>query len=315
MSFSPGPGRSESQGTDHAGLSAESSPVLGLPFPLTLTFTLPVTDEEMINCAEPGRQMERLRAIMHRLRAPGGCPWDAEQTHASLVSNLIEEAYETVDAIRREDWVHLEEELGDLLLQVVFHSELAEEEGRCNFDDVARGVCDKLVRRHPHVYGDGEARDTSAVLSRWEEIKREEKGEDAEPYLHGVGRGLPALLRAAKLQKKAGKVGFDWPDVIGVLEKIEEELTEVKAELPPTGGEVTPALESEVGDLLFAVVNLARKLGIDPEVALEGTNVKFEERFAAMEQDLRERGSSLEEASLDEMEEGWVRSKGSGAPA
>tara|TARA_B100000959_G_scaffold193526_2_gene202387 strand:+ start:4576 stop:5400 length:825 start_codon:yes stop_codon:yes gene_type:complete len=274
-----------------------------------------VTDEEMINCAEPGRQMERLRAIMHRLRAPGGCPWDAEQTHASLVSNLIEEAYETVDAIRREDWVHLEEELGDLLLQVVFHSELTEEEGRCNFDDVARGVCDKLVRRHPHVYGDGKARDTSAVLSRWEEIKREEKGADAEPYLYGVGKGLPALLRAAKLQKKAGKVDFDWPDVSGVLGKVEEELAEVKAELPSPGGEVTPALECEVGDLLFAVVNLARKLGIDPEVALEGTNVKFEERFAAMEQELQERGSSLEEASLDEMEEGWVRAKGPGASA
>lgn len=267
----------------------------------------------MINCTERGRQVERLRAIMHRLRAPGGCPWDAEQTHASLVSNLIEEAYETVDAIQREDWVHLEEELGDLLLQVVFHSELAEEEGRYNLDDVAKGICDKLVRRHPHVYGDGDAQDTGTVLSRWEEIKREEKGDGAEPYLHGVGKGLPALLRAAKLQKKAGKVGFDWPDVTGVLDKIEEELAEVKAELPPVGGEVTPALEAEVGDLLFVVVNLARKLGMDPEVALEGTNVKFEKRFAAMEQELRERGSSLEEASLDEMEEGWVRVKESRA--
>ena len=155
--------------------------------------------------------------------------------------------------------------------------------------------------------------DTGTVLIGWEEIKREEKGDGAEPYLHGVGKGLPALLRAAKLQKKAGKVGFDWPDVTGVLDKIEEELAEVKAELPPAGGEVTPALEAEVGDLLFVVVNLARKLGMDPEVALEGTNVKFEKRFAAMEQELRERGSSLEEASLDEMEEGWVRAKESRA--
>ena len=268
----------------------------------------------MINCAEPGRQLERLRAIMHRLRAPGGCPWDAEQSHASLVSNLIEETYETVDAIRREDWVHLEEELGDLLLQVVFHAELAEEEERYNLDDIAKGICDKLVRRHPHVYGAGEARDTSEVLNRWEEIKREEKGAGSEPYLYGVGKGLPALLRAAKLQKKAGKVGFDWPEVAGVLAKIEEELAEVKAELPSAGEEATPALESEVGDLLFVVVNLARKLGMDPEVALEGTNVKFEKRFAAMEQDLRERGSSLEEASLDEMEGGWVRAKGGKAP-
>ena len=268
-----------------------------------------MTDEEMMNCVEPAQQMERLRAIMHRLRAPGGCPWDAEQTHASLVSNLIEEAYETVDAIRREDWVHLEEELGDLLLQVIFHSELAEEGGRYNLDDVARGICDKLVRRHPHVYSDGEAKDTSAVLNRWEEIKREEKGASEEPYLHGVGKGLPALLRATKLQKKAGKVGFDWPEVSGVVEKIEEELAEVKAELPAEGGEVTPALEAEVGDLLFVVVNLARKLGIDPEVALEGTNVKFEERFASLERELREEGRSLVEASLEEMEAGWQRAK------
>ena len=237
-----------------------------------------------------------------------------EQPVRSLVSNLIEEAYETVDAIRREDWVHLEEELGDLLLQVVFHAELAEEEERYNLDDIAKGICDKLVRRHPHVYGSGEARGTSEVLNRWEEIKREEKGAGSEPYLHGVGKGLPALLRAAKLQKKAGKVGFDWPEVAGVLAKIEEELAEVKAELPSAGEDAAPALESEVGDLLFAVVNLARKLGMDPEVALEGTNVKFEKRFAAMEQDLRERGSSLEGASLDEMEEGWVRAKGGEAP-
>ncbi len=269
-----------------------------------------MTDDEMINCAEPARQVERLRTIMHRLRAPGGCPWDAEQSHASLVSNLIEEAYETVDAIRREDWVHLEEELGDLLLQVVFHSELAQEAGRYDLDDVARGICAKLVRRHPHVYAEGDAETTEAVLGRWEEIKREEKGVSAEPYLHGVGKGLPALLRAAKLQKKAAKVGFDWPGVEGILEKIEEELGEVKAELPAEGGEVTPELESEVGDLLFVVVNLARKLGIDPEVALEGTNVKFEERFAAMEAGLKRSGRSLEEANLGEMERGWQVAKG-----
>lgn len=255
--------------------------------------------------------MERLRAIMHRLRAPGGCPWDAEQTHASLVSNLIEETYETVDTIRREDWKHLEEELGDLLLQVVFHSELAEEAGRHTLDDVARGICDKLVRRHPHVFAEGEARDTEAVLGRWEEIKRAEKGASDEAYLHGVGKGLPALLRSAKLQKKAGKVGFDWPDVAGVLAKIEEELGEVRAEVElHVGGEATAALEEEVGDLLFAVVNLARKLGLDPEVALEGTNVKFEDRFASMESALRADGLSLEEASLEQMEERWQAAKG-----
>ena len=255
--------------------------------------------------------MERLRAIMHRLRGPGGCPWDAEQSHSSLISNLIEETYETVDAIRREDWVHLEEELGDLLLQVVFHGELAEEAGRYNLDDIARGICDKLVRRHPHVYSDGHAKDTNAVLNRWEEIKREEKGHEEQPYLHGVGKGLPAALRAGKLQKKAGKVGFDWPDLAGVLSKIEEEFQEVKDELPPVGAGATPALEAEVGDLLFSVVNLARKLGIDPEAALEGANVKFADRFAAMEKGLLEEGRSLEEASLGEMEHGWERAKAS----
>ena len=269
-----------------------------------------MTDDEMVNCAEPARQVERLRAIMHRLRAPGGCPWDAEQSHASLVSNLIEEAYETVDAIRREDWVHLEEELGDLFLQVIFHSELAEEAGRHNLDDVTRGICDKLVRRHPHVYGDGDAQDTESVLGRWEEIKREEKGVSEEPYLHGVGKGLPAVLRAAKLQKKAGKVGFDWPGVDGVLSKIEEELGEVRAELSNEGEAATQALESEVGDLLFAVVNLARKLGMDPEVALEGTNVKFEKRFATMERALDAQKQSLEAATLEKMENAWQAAKG-----
>ena len=267
-----------------------------------------MTDEEMIN-GEGSRQVERLRAIMHRLRAPGGCPWDAEQTHGSLVSNLIEEAYETVDAIRREDWEHLQEELGDLLLQVVFHSELAEEAGRYSLEEVARGICDKLVRRHPHVFADGEANDTEAVLGRWEEIKRAEKGVSEEPYLHGVGSGLPAVLRAAKLQKKAAKVGFDWPGVEGILEKIEEEMREVRAELE--GCEGSAALESEVGDLLFSVVNLARRLGIDPEVALEGTNVKFEDRFGVMEEALSAEGQSLQEADLDEMERQWERAKGS----
>ena len=271
-----------------------------------------MTDDEMINCGEPARQVERLRAIMHRLRAPGGCPWDAEQSHASLVSNLIEEAYETVDAIRREDWLHLEEELGDLLLQVVFHSELAEEAGRHDFDEVARGICEKLVRRHPHVFAGGEAETSDAVLGRWEEIKREEKGASAEPYLHGVGQGLPATLRAAKLQKKASKVGFDWPGVEGVLEKIAEELAEVREEWAQQGhneSESSAALQAEVGDLLFSVVNLARRLGIDPEVTLEATNVKFADRFGIMEEALKNEGQSLQEADLDEMEKHWERAK------
>ena len=155
-----------------------------------------MTDEEMMTCADKGRQIERLRAIMHRLRAPGGCSWDAEQTHESLVSNLLEEAYEVVAAIRSGDGENLQEELGDLLLQVVFHSELAAERADFDLDDVARGISEKLIRRHPHVYGESTADDSGAVLKQWEEIKRAEKGNEDQPYLHGVGKGLPATLRA-----------------------------------------------------------------------------------------------------------------------
>lgn len=258
-----------------------------------------MTDEEMIGCREPARQLERLRAIMHRLRAPGGCPWDAEQTHESLVGNLIEEAYETIDAIRRADYPHLREELGDLLLQVAFHAELGQESGRFDFDDVARGICDKLVRRHPHVFGESEADTADGVLRQWDEIKRAEKGGGERPRLEGVGQGLPALLRAAKLQKKAAKVGFDWPDEAGVIDKIREELAEFEAE---GGG---PAAEEELGDLLFSVVNLARFRGLDPELLLAAANDKFERRFGAMEARIKEAGKSLEDAGPEEMESTW----------
>ena len=271
----------------------------------------------MMECSEAGRQVERLRAIMHRLRAPGGCPWDAEQTHASLVPNLIEEAYETVDTISREDWDHLQEELGDVLLQVVFHSEIESEAGRWDLDDVARGICEKLVRRHPHVFAQSEAGDAEAVLKQWDEIKRAEKGDEEKPFLHGIGKGLPALLRAAKLQKKAAKVGFDWPEVGGILDKIQEELDEVREEMKrhESGGAVSEELQAEVGDLLFVVVNLARKLKIDPEVALEGTNVKFMDRFGEIESGLQADGSSLEQADLGEMERRWQLAKERGRMA
>ena len=256
--------------------------------------------------------MVRLRAIMHRLRAPGGCPWDAEQTHESLLSNLIEETYETVDTIKRGDWNHLKEELGDLLLQVVFHSELAEEAGRYDFDDVARGVSDKLVRRHPHVYGESDVQDTDGVLSQWDAIKRQEKGGEQEPYLHDIGKGLPSMLRAAKLQKKASKVGFDWPDDQGVMDKIQEEFGEVDAELE-TLAEDRKAdkdkLGEEIGDLLFSVINLARRHELDPEILLESTNVKFEKRFAAMDEALQKSGKDLAGASLCDMEVEWQTAK------
>ena len=270
-----------------------------------------MTDEEMISCPEPDRQIDRLRAIMHRLRAPGGCPWDAEQTHDSLVSNLIEETYETVAAIKANDDENLQEELGDLLLQVVFHAELAEEDKRFDLNDIARGISDKLVRRHPHVYGDSAVGTTDGVLAQWEDIKRAEKGDEEKPFLHGVGKGLPALLRSAKLQKKACKVGFDWPCTVGIVEKIDEELAEVREELAKhtEGEKASSELQAEIGDLLFIVTNLARKLGVDPEAALEGTNEKFLHRFAQIEKGLKEQGSSLEKASLEEMNEIWNAAK------
>jgi len=270
-----------------------------------------MTDEEMISCPEPEKQIQRLRAIMHRLRAPGGCPWDAEQTHESLVSNLIEETYETVAAIKSGDDENLQEELGDLLLQVVFHAELAQEGGRFDLDEIARGISEKLIRRHPHVYGDSQVGDTAGVLTQWEDIKRAEKGHEEKPYLHGVGKGLPALLRASKLQKKAGKIGFDWPNAIGIVGKIEEEFDEVKEELAKhtEGDKASPELQAEIGDLLFIVTNLARKLGVDPEVALEGTNEKFLHRFTAIEKGLKADGLTFEEASLEQMDVYWNGAK------
>lgn len=265
-----------------------------------------MTDLEMTDCPDPGSQISRLRAIMHRLRAPGGCPWDAEQTHESIVPNLIEEAYETVDTIQRGDFEHLKEELGDLLLQVVFHSEMAEEAGRFDLDEVAREISEKLVRRHPHVFGTSGVATTEGVLQQWDEIKRTEKGDGEKPYLHGVGKGLPALLRASKLQKKAAKVGFDWPVETGVIAKIREELLELESAVDAQDLE---AVSEEMGDLMFSIVNLARFRKVDPEILMNSANSKFENRFGAMERILKTRGLSLEAATPRQMEEAWEAAK------
>jgi MazG family protein len=265
-----------------------------------------MTDAEMIESPDPGLQLARLRAIMHRLRAPGGCPWDAEQTHESIVPNLIEEAYETVDTIQRGDHEHLKEELGDLLLQVVFHSEIAEGAGRFNLDDVARDISEKLVRRHPHVFGTSEVATTDGVLQQWDEIKRAEKGDEEQPYLHGVGKGLPALLRASKLQKKAAKVGFDWPMEIGVIAKIREELLELQSAVD---AQDLDAISEEMGDLMFSIVNLARFRKVDPEVLMNAANNKFENRFGEMERILKAKGLTLEAASPEQMEDAWEAAK------
>lgn len=250
--------------------------------------------------------IERLMAVVHDLRSPGGCPWDIEQTHESLVTNLIEEAYEAAEAIRSGDRSHMREELGDLLLQVVMHAEIASESGAFDLDAVAHEVSDKLIRRHPHVYGDSDTATTEAVLAQWDAIKREEKGNAREAFLEDVGKGLPALSRAAKLQKKAAKVGFDWPDTAGVMAKISEELLEVQAALESAD---MRHVGEEIGDLLFSVVNLARKCGADPEILLAEGNAKFMNRFAAMEAALNASGSSLQEAGIAAMEAAWQAAK------
>ncbi len=247
----------------------------------------------------PPDPIAELRAVMHRLRAPGGCPWDAEQTHESLIPHLIEEAYEVAEAARSGDRAHFCEELGDLLLQPVFHAEIAAESGGFTLDDIARGITAKLIRRHPHVFGDATAATSDAVLTQWEAIKRTEKGDQTQPYLHGISKGLPSLMRAQKLQKKAAKVGFDWPDMAPVVDKIREETAEVLEAVAQGNND---AIREEIGDLLFSVVNLARKLGVDAETALAEANSKFEDRFGKVEQRLTAGVKALHEHTLAEMD-------------
>ncbi len=248
----------------------------------------------------------RLQRVVHDLRSPGGCPWDMEQTHASLMPNLVEEAYEVVEAVQSGDMVHLCEELGDLLLQVVFHGELGSETGVFDLDRIAHGIAEKLIRRHPHVYGDSGVTDTEGVLKQWDEIKRQEKGGTPKAFLAGVSKALPGLSRAAKLQKKAAKAGFDWPDTAGVLAKLREECGEL--EEATASGNAAHAAE-ELGDVLFSAVNVARKLKLDPEVLMTAANAKFEARFTAMESALAALGVPLEEAGLERMEAAWQAAK------
>jgi nucleoside triphosphate diphosphatase len=269
---------------------------------------------------QPSSDVRRLIEIMAALRDPvAGCPWDVEQTFASIAPFTIEEAYEVADAVERGSTEDLREELGDLLLQVVFHARMAEEADMFDFGGVVEAITAKLIRRHPHVFGAANAPSSVAVKALWGQIKAEEKrvksksrarlgltSEAPSGALDGVPLALPALSRAMKLQEKAGKVGFDWNDVHAVLAKVGEEIAEVEAEI--TAGSAQ-SLSAEVGDLLFAVVNVARHLKVDPEAALRGANAKFERRFAHIENRLAERGQAPENASLDEMESLWVEAK------
>lgn len=268
---------------------------------------------------QPSRDVDRLLTLMAALRTPRtGCPWDLEQTFATIAPYTVEEAYEVLDAVERGDMAELRDELGDLLLQVVFHARMAEEAGAFDFGDVVLAISAKLVRRHPHVFGASEAAaDGAAVKQSWEQIKAEERAEkrsvDRPPSaLDGVSIALPGLMRAEKLQARAGRVGFDWNDPLLVLAKISEETAEV-AEALATAGK--PEQEEEIGDLLFAVVNLARHLDIDPEGAMRRANAKFERRFKSIEHALAARGGSPQTATLEDMEALWQAAKRSEAPA
>ncbi len=264
--------------------------------------------------AETGAPIDRLLAIMARLRDPErGCPWDLEQDFASIAPHTIEEAYEVADAIERRDMAHLKDELGDLLFQVVFYAQMSREAGGFDFDAVADAISDKMIRRHPHVFGEARIDGAAAQTVAWEAQKEAERRALADAAgaapsaLDGVIAGLPALLRAVKLQKRAARVGFDWPEATQVLDKIAEEVAEIRHEMTAGGG--PERLRDEVGDLLFAVVNLARHLEVDPEGALRGANAKFERRFHRIEALLSAAGREARDASLDELETLWLQAK------
>ncbi len=290
-----------------------------------------------------GERFQRAVSIMARLRAPGGCPWDREQTFDSIKPFTLEETYEVLEAIDNRDWGELTGELGDLLLQVLFYAEMAQEEGRFSIDDVLDRLSNKLVDRHPHVFGDVEAKTSGDVLRKWEAIKAKEKkkrleagggksAKDETPpqsVLAGVSSGIPALLEAFKLSSRAAHVGFEWPEIQGLFDKLHEETEELRHELknypapgprPPQRGvagasglsipeDLRNGLEDEVGDLLFVLVNIARYLSLDPESALRKTNRKFRRRFQWMEARLRERGRAPAQVTLEEMESLWQESK------
>ena len=256
----------------------------------------------------PENEMDRLLGIMAKLRNPeGGCPWDLEQNFARIAPYTIEEAYEVADAIARNDLSELKEELGDLLLQVVFHAQMANEAGEFTFEDVARAISDKMVRRHPHVFSDADIKTSEAQIDNWEVIKAAERKEKKKGgVLADVPAALPALMRAQKLQSRAARVGFDWPDVQGVIAKIREELAEVEEAI--ASGD-TAHTQEEVGDLLFAVTNLARFTGGDAETALREANLKFTRRFEYIEDSLATRGKEMKDTPLDALEALWVEAK------
>ena len=277
-----------------------------------------------------GELFERAVSIMSRLRGPGGCPWDREQTFDSIKPYTVEETYEVLEAIDHRDWPELGNELGDLLLQVLFYAQMAKEQGDFSIDDVLKKLSDKLVRRHPHVFGEVKADTSSEVLRNWESIKQQEKNSPPpQSALGGISSAMPALLEAHKLSAKAAATGFDWPHIEGLFEKLDEETKELRAELkqypapgprpqargvagsgpPPISGSLQERFEEEIGDLFFVVVNMARYLSLDSESALKKSNRKFKRRFQWMEQQLRVSGRSLQDARAHELESLWRQAK------
>lgn len=258
-------------------------------------------------------EINRLLEIMRQLRDPDhGCPWDIEQTFASIAPYTIEEAYEVADVIERSALAELKGELGDLLFQVVFHARMAEEQGLFDFNDVVHAISDKLERRHPHVFGDAKIDSAAEQTLAWEQFKAQERAETAEntSLLDGIAVTLPGLTRSVKLTKRASRVGFDWPDTLSVFDKIDEEVEEIRAEVMAEAGH--ERLEDEIGDLYFAVCNLARHLEVDPERAIRRANAKFERRFRWIEAQLLQHGKSLQSSTLDELDRLWEQSKESG---
>jgi MazG family protein len=249
--------------------------------------------------------VSRLREIVARLRAPGGCPWDREQTHESLRAALIEECYETIEAIEKADNANLREELGDLLLHIVMHTQMAEERDAFNFEDVVEAVCAKLIRRHPHVFGSAQATESVQVVHLWESIKRLEKPAGSS-VMDNLPAAFPGLLLAQEVQKRAARVGFDWDDAPQVVEKVEEEIEELREAI---SAEQSPSVEEELGDVFFSVVNLARKLGVDSEMVLATATRKFIRRFRALEAQIVAEGRKLEQTSAQELNAMWERNK------
>ena len=256
--------------------------------------------------SEGAANFAKLCEIVAKLRAPGGCPWDREQTNESLLPGLIEEAYEVAGAVRARDDQNLREELGDLILLAVMHSEIAREEGRFDIEGVLADVTAKLIRRHPHVFASSEVRDTAGVIRQWEAIKHDEKNGGNDHYLASLPAALPALVRAQKAQQKVARVNFDWTELSDVVAKVDEELAETKEAI---ASREPAAIADEIGDLLFAVVNLARKSNLDAETALQQATDKFVSRFSQVEDELRARGKKLGEVGLEELDEIWNRMK------